>query len=93
MARPLRCTVEQCRVAAVEAVGSHQTHLGPVREENVVLKHSKSKRMRSLSPAIEDYFPGRECDTTEWPSEKTKHGCITVFLHHFQCNLYLSRPS
>lgn len=60
MAWSLCGTIEECRVAAVEAVGSHHTHLGPVSEEYMVFKHSNSKGMWSLGPTIEDYFPGKQ---------------------------------
>lgn len=60
MARPHRGTIEECWVAAVEAVGSHHTHLGPVSEEHMVFKHSNSKGMWSLGSTIEDYFPGKQ---------------------------------
>lgn len=57
--RPLCGTIEECRVAAVEPVGSHHTHLGPVGEEDMVFKHGNSERIRSLGSTVEHYFPGK----------------------------------
>lgn len=60
MARALCCTIEKYWVAAVEAIGSHHTHLGPVSEEDVVFKHRDSKRMWRLGGTIQDYFPEKQ---------------------------------
>lgn len=57
MARHLCGTIEKGWVAAIEAIGSDHTHLGPVSEENVILKHSYPKWMWRLGCSIEDYFP------------------------------------
>lgn len=52
-------TIQEFWVAAVETVGLYDTHLGPISEENVVFKHSDSKRMWNLGYTIEDNFPGK----------------------------------
>lgn len=76
MAWSLCGTIEECRVAAVEAVGSHHTHLGPVSEEYMVFKHSNSKGMWSLGPTIEDYFPGKQQHLVNY--HQGQHGCVIV---------------
>lgn len=88
MARSLCGTIEQRWVAAVEPVGSHQTHLGPVSEENVVLKHSKSKGMRSLSSTIEDYFPGGERHNRMTIGKKTH----TTWMHRYFPSTFSVQP-
>jgi len=55
----LRGAVEEGRVAAVEAVGSYDAHLGQVGEEHVVLKRGDAERVWHLGSTVDHRFSGR----------------------------------
>ena len=66
MARFIGCLVEQVgAVHAVEAGGSHHTHLGPISEEQVVLKCCDTKWMWRHDSSIEHCFPVEQQHVTQ----------------------------
>lgn len=52
----LRCTVNYLRTALCELVGFHYSHLGPVREIDIVLKQADAKWVRYHSTSMNHCF-------------------------------------
>lgn len=80
-------TIEECWVAATEAIGSYHTHLGSVSEEYMVFKHSNSKRIWYLGYSTENNFPGEQQHFRNSKGQKE-----SFLMYNIQCNFYLSKP-
>lgn len=56
----LRCSVNHFRASICKLVGFHHSHLGPVREIDIVLKQTDAKWMRDHSTSVNHCFSIRK---------------------------------
>lgn len=62
----LRCTVNNFRTAVSELVGLHHSHLGPVREIDIVLKQTDAKWVWDHSASMDHCFSIKNVENIEF---------------------------